>query len=97
MDIDLYIDLLKRLLGVTEAVIENTISIGALAGVLVEKEICTKEDIERLQDMTRELDKIKTTVRAIDDRRVEIEELEKDPIDTLMDLVVKPYKTEEEK
>lgn len=94
-----YIDIHERILGAYDSLVKVAVSLGAIGSILIEKGICTDEELARMMDTVRNSGQIDRLTNAIADRKAEIEELkkeaEKDPLDMFMDLFKNAGKKEE--
>lgn len=85
-----YIDLLERQFATVETVLGLIVHVGAIETILVEKGLCSSEDVEETRKLIREISHLKEDFAALESRKAELEELkkdlEKDPMEAFMDL-----------
>ena len=73
MNEELYIDTLKRIMGLAESVAELSVSVSALGAILA-----ANDDLVRMTKVVRETDSIQRLFKHIEDRNSEINQLEKE-------------------
>lgn len=88
MEHDEYLDLLKRLLGLSELVIDLSAATAGITAVLISKGICTEKEIVEAKDAMCKSSPFKEATQRLHEMQTEIEEAEKnDPYKMFEDFI----------
>lgn len=72
-----YIDCIERLVATSEVLLDCLVLVGAIAGILVAKDICTLEEIEEAKAIMSDSDSAMRARQKIDSLKQDIEQRKK--------------------
>lgn len=92
MNNEMYYDIHKRILSVTESLVDICALASAICTILVAKGICTEEEIDQTKAAAYETDKMAKVNQLIAERKAEIEQYEnEDPVNEFTKLFDKLF------